>query len=127
MSAGAFVKAFYVDDQERVCPIRVQPETLTFSVAGTSNTGPGGPASAGAPRAKVSGGKRQFGVIARRVYFRFSTGAPASYKAGSVLSLPVLQPSNYAAYKAASISGATGTYLGGTVEVIGVSAEGGRG
>lgn len=127
MSAGAFTKAFYVDDQSRTCPIKVQPETLTFTVAGTANTGPTGPASAGAPRVKVSGGKRQYGVIARKVYFRFTTGGPTGYKPNSVMSLPVLQPSNYAAYKAASISGATGTYLGGTVEVVGVSAEGGRG
>lgn len=127
MSAGAFVKAFYVDDQERVCPIRVQPETLTFTVSGAANTGPVGPSSAGAPRVKVSGGKRQFGVIARKVYFRFTAGAPSTYKPGSILALPVLQASNFGVYKAASVAGTTGTYLNGTVEIVGVSGEGGRG
>lgn len=131
MSQGTFTTALYTDDANIVRPIRVQPETLTFTVAGTANTGPVGPGTAGATRARVSGGKRSYGVVARKVYFKFTGTPPTGYKADSTLAIPVLQPAAYAIYKDAARTQSAGTYaVGGAtaaIKVVGVSAEGGRG
>lgn len=129
---GAFTKAFYTSDAALVHTIRVQPESLTLTMSGTSNTGPVGPASANAPRVRVSGGKRKLGIVARKAYIQFTGTPPTGYKAGSTIAIPILSPTFYATMKAAAIAGTAGTYtaVGSTASpiiCIGVTAEGGRG
>lgn len=117
MSAGNFVRSFYEADNGEIHPIRVQPETVAANV-GAANTAPAGPATVGIS-ARVSGGARQLGLTARKVRLAFTATVPAGYAEDSIITIPVLTP---AAFAAASV-GATGTYLGSAVQVIGRTPE----
>lgn len=117
MSAGNFVRSRYESDSGTIHPIRVQPETLAANV-GAVNAGAAGAVDSPIS-ARVSGGNRQLGLVARRVRVAFTGTLPTGYAENTVLSIPVLTPAAYAA----AISGATGTYLGSPIVVVGRTAE----
>lgn len=125
MSAGPFTETFYTDDYDNVRPIRVQPETLTLSIGGQANSAPTGPATAGAGYVRVSGGKRTYGITPRKVSIRFTGTPPAGYAANQTYRIPVLIPGHWKAYTDPKLQ--TGTYLGVACQVVGKSAETGRG
>jgi hypothetical protein len=102
-----------------VHPIRIQPETLTLTIGGTSNSAPVG--TAVLPSAQVSQGKRKKGINARTVTFKFAAGSePAGYKPESPMSLPWLQ--NNAAFNG-TFAGQTGSYQGADIVVVGTANE----
>lgn len=120
MSAGSFIKSFYNSNKTGdIHPIRIQPETLTLQVAGVTNAAATGPA--GSPiSAQVSQSKRALGLNARTVTFKFTPTAPTNYKAESPITLPWLAGvGDFDTFKA----GDAISYLEGTGEVIGTSAE----
>lgn len=117
MSAGAFTQTTYELNNGDVCAIRVQPETLAANI-GAANAAP--TAARTLPvTAKVSKGNRGFGIKPRTVALKFTTGAPAGYKADSIITIPILQAANWDAIN----DGDTGSYLGGTVQVVYKSPE----
>lgn len=122
MSAGRFELSKY---QARygagtaIHPIQVQPETLLLTIASAANDEPAGEITSPIS-ARVSGGRREVGLNAELVRFTFDEGEePAGYKADGVLTLPLLST----AIRVVAIRGATGTYLGAPITVVGRSAE----
>jgi hypothetical protein len=119
MSAGAFTNSFYLSSElGTVHPIRVQPETISLTLGGQANTAPSGTGAIG-PSAQVSGGKRSIGINARTVSIRL-TAALSGYKADSVIRLPWLANSTFAALVPKVT---TGTYLGTACILVGKSPE----
>lgn len=123
MSSGNFVTSKYqaTYSAAAIHPVRVQPETLLASVAGTVavvNAPPGGAVS-NPIVASVRGSKRGNGLICRRVSIRVVGTPPTNYLANGVTSLPALTP----AFFNAAIKGATVTYLGANWVVTGRSLE----
>ena len=125
MSAGPFTNSFYTSDADFVHPIRIQPETLTLTIGGQANSAPTGPADAGTGFVRVSGGKRTYGITPRKVSIRFTATPPTGYAANQTYRIPVLVPGHYQAYIEPKLQ--TGTYLGVACQVVGKSAESGRG
>ena len=119
MSAGAFVLSFYEDENANIHSIRVQPETLLLSIAGTENTPPTGPADPGFASAQVSKGRNSIGYNARLVSIKFPTNPPDGYKADQIIRLPWLRETTFGAIQA----GQTVTYLGATGVVAGKTPE----
>lgn len=123
MSAGAFDRSRYEDDNGNIWRVRVQPETTSLTIATIPNTPPAGTATAGFPSASVSNNRRKLGVNTRLCRVKFTTTTPTGYDPNGTISLPVLT----LAAKAAFVKDATGTYtLGGTaydVVVVGVTPE----
>ncbi len=115
MSAGAFTDTFYSTDKGGTCNIRLQPETITFSLQGVPEVGPADQEAS----ARVQGSRRSFGIIARKVRVRFTGAVPTGYEPGSVLSIPILTQTAYAAIT----KGDEGTYLGQPVRVLGKTPE----
>lgn len=120
MSSGAFVIETY---QARygggaiTHPIQVQPETVTLVIAGTPNLGASGdPVSP--ISARVSGGRNQIGLNAELVRLKF-VDTPEGYKPDGVITLPLLA----SAIRVKATRGATGTYQGVGIVVLGVSPE----
>lgn len=113
MSAGVFTQATYESDvAANKYPCRVQPETIT---AWNAN---GGVVTAGLPRVRVRGGRREFGVYCRRISGTWTT-APAGYETAGSVVVPVFTK---AAYDAISLN-ASLAYLGGNFVVVGKSPE----
>lgn len=111
MSAGETLSTVYESNNGLFFPIRIQPETETFTLNGVANAAPANPAGAGLPSASVSRGRRSNGVNCRLVRFKFDGTPPPGYLANGVIALPVLQAATYAAYGKTQ----TGTYtLNGT-------------
>lgn len=119
MSSGIFSDSFYSSNElGSVHPIRVQPETIALVLGGQANTAPAGTGAVG-PSAQVSRGKRSIGINARTVSVRL-TAALANYKAGSVISLPWLDNSTFAAL---TPKVTTGTYLATACILVGKTPE----
>jgi hypothetical protein len=119
MSAGVFADSFYESNElGTVHPIRVQPETLALELGGQANAAPDGDAAIG-PSAQVSRGKRSIGINARTVSIRL-TATLTGYKAGSVITLPWLDPTTFADI---TPKATTGTYLATACIVTGKSPE----
>ena len=120
MSSGAFTNTFYETSSENggfVLRARVQPETLAAEIAGTANAGVDGPATAPGS-ATISQGRRTAGVNMRYVTLSWTGDPPADYS-GLTARIPVLDPAVFADWTL----GATGTYLGSAVEVVGRNGE----
>lgn len=117
MSSGRFSRTLYEANAGTFHNIRVQPETI---IAGT-NAAPAGPVTPNAVSAKVSKGKREFGLGARTVTIAWANpdAPPEGYAQNSSIRLPILTP---AAWEALSL-GATFQYAGVQVRVIGKSPE----
>lgn len=123
MSSGNFVISKYqaTYSATAIHPVRVQPETLLASIAGTVavvNSPPSGAVS-NPIVASVRGSKRGNGLVCRRVTMRVSGTPPTGYLANGVTSIPALTPAFYNA----AIKGATMTYLGANWVVTGRSLE----
>lgn len=121
MSAGAFTTALYQTDAGAVAPIRVQPETLAFSIGSETNDAAVGPATT-ALFVKASKSNRAYGVGARKVVVRFTATLPTGYKSDQTYAIPCMQPTIFAA----ATPTATGTYLGQAIEVVSRRAENSR-
>lgn len=120
MSAGEFDRAKYElssDNGGGIASVRVQPETIAATIAGVANDEPAGDVNLPVT-AKVSKGKREFGIGCRTVTLEF-TGTPPDGYSGDPVTIPGLTP----AFFAAAVKGATGTYLSQDVEVVGRSPE----
>jgi hypothetical protein len=118
LSSGNFLRAFYETDSLAICAVSIQPETAALALDGVTNAIPAGPADQLAS-AKVSGSRREIGVICRGVYVEFDGAPPEGYSEGSVIFLPWLQPATFAALP----NNATGTYLGASVRLVGKKPE----
>lgn len=121
MSAGPFLLTFYEASylSTAIHPIRVQEETIAAVIGTVGNTPPAGPAT-NPIQARVSGGRRTIGLLARLIRLRLpATGQPTGYKPSSILTIPAL---NLEVFTAAT-KGAEADYLGVTCTVVGRSAE----
>ena len=121
MSAGAFVKSKYEatpDNGGGIYSVKVQPETLACVIATVANAAPAGAVDQKVS-ARVGGGKRKIGMNCATISLKFTGTLPTGYKMDGILTIPGLTP----AFRAAAAVGATGTYLGQAVEVIGKSPE----
>lgn len=113
MSAGAFVRSKYEASyaNNRVHPIRVQPETITLEVGGIANTPPADAISIPIS-ALVSRNRRARGLIVRTVTLQApATNPPAGYLANGLTTLPCLTEAFFDACAAADDS-TTVDYLG---------------
>lgn len=124
MSAGTYLQdGKYETDGGTVVAARIQPETITLTLNSVANALPTGTVTPGLPSAKVSGGRREFGINARLVRIRFTDTLPPGYAMNGILTLPVLTTAAFNAYDKAQ----TGTYtLEGTdynVRFVGKTAE----
>lgn len=118
MSQGRFTRSKYQSNQTaRIYSIRVQPETLTLTIDGTPNDPPSGDITESVS-ARARGSRRSIGITARAVSVEFTSTLPTGYT-GEPLTVPVMTPS---LFETAAI-GATGTYLGQPIEVIGLRPE----
>lgn len=118
MSAGPFSRSFYADDDGEIHPIRLQPETLAATFAGTANAAPAGPATSDIS-ARVSGSRRGKGLFARYVTIAFTATPPTGYAVGGRYKIAV--PSK-TIYDAIALNGAC-NYLGVAGQVISKTAE----
>jgi hypothetical protein len=120
MSQGSFQIVNYGSNKlSTVHPIRIQPETLTLTIGGVTNSAPIG--SGVLPSAQVSQGKRKKGLNARTVTFKFAPGSqPTGYKPESPITLPWLQ--NNDTFNE-TFAGQTGTYQGSDIVVVGTANE----
>ena len=120
MSQGSFQIVNYGSNKlATVHPIRIQPETLTLTIGGITNSAPVG--SSVLPSAQVSQGKRKKGLNARTVTFKFTAGSqPAGYKPESPITLPWLQ--NNATFNG-TFAGQTGSYQGQDIVIVGTANE----
>lgn len=124
MSAGAYVNGIYVTDQNIAVNISVQPETKSLTLNSIANADGVGPIQAGLPSAKVSGGKRDIGINARKVRIAFTGAVPDGYiGTNGILTLPVLTKTSWDAYEKQT----TGTYtlnaVAYPVEFVGKTPE----
>lgn len=123
MSAGSFIRVAYQAsyNANAVHPIRVQPETLALSVtiAGAAVVNTAATQAITTPTGvRVSAGRRSRGVNARLIRIQFTDVTPEGYKPGSTITLPALNAALLAAP-----NGASGTYQGLPITVIGTSPE----
>lgn len=106
MSSGTFSISRYETDDGEIHPVRVQPETLAATFGTTANAAPSGSVTNN-QRAKVTKGKRQYGIGTRTVTITFAGTPPANYKPYGVITLPVMQKTVWDAIT----DGSTVTYL----------------
>lgn len=119
MSAGAFSLSRYQSDTTaNIFACRVQPETLAAVVATVANAAPAGAVTMPG-RLKLSAGRKAAQVRARKVTLAFTATPPSGYKSGTTVKITAMTP----AFFAACVIGATGTYLGVAVQVVGRTPE----
>lgn len=122
MSAGNFIFSRYRASGlagEPVMIARIQPETQDLVLGGALNE-PGGATVTLPLRVNISGSNNSLGVKPRTVTLRWVDGVPAGYSPSGVLRLPILSA---ALWDAVDPGVTTGTYLGGTVRVVGKQPE----
>lgn len=120
MSAGNFEDGKYEDDSGNVYLCRRQPETSDLILNGQANVDPTGDIDQPIA-ARLTGSSRRYGVKARQVRIRFTAAPPAGYSPDDILTVPVFTLDAFNTMKA--VRGATGTYLGTAVKLVGVSNE----
>lgn len=118
MSEGTFVYTNYERNDGAIQRIRVQPETLGLTIDAVANAAPAGPRDT-AGTVRVGSSRRSFGVTARRVAVRWTGAVPDGYDPNGIIYLPILTPGLFNDI----ILGATGTYLGNSIEVVGTTPE----
>lgn len=123
MSAGPTVPSIYETNEGNFYKCRVQPETLTLVINAVTNVAGAGPVPAKTPSARMTGGRREIGVNARLVRFKFTGTPPTGYKTDGILTLPILTPAVFSGIDRDLL----GTYtLEGTaydIIVVGVTTE----
>jgi hypothetical protein len=118
MSSGEFSNSKYESNSGRVYFAKVQPETLALDIGGSTNDAPAG-AIDQEVSAKMNGSRREIGVNARSVSLSWTASPPTGYDANGVVRVPIMTPTFFDSIT----RGATGTYLGAAVEVVGKSPE----
>lgn len=122
MSAGNFIFSRYRSTSLPGDPVmiaRIQPETQDLVLGGAANE-PGGATVTLPLRVNISGNTNSLGVKPRTVTLRWVTNVPEGYAPNGVLRVPILSPE---LWDAVDPGITTGTYLGGTVRVVGKSPE----
>ena len=119
MSSGPFDDVIYEANSGLFYAARVQPETLGLTLGGTANAAGAGPVTPGLPSARISGGRRSYGVFMRGVRVVVTAAGTSDLSVGSVITLPLLTPDAFAT----AGRGATGTYNGATVRSLGTIPE----
>lgn len=123
MSSGNFVRSRYAATYEdgAIHPIRVQQETIDLNLTG-------GPTVTNAPpvgainnpiSAMVSRSGRGLGLRPRRATFQLTGTAPTGYAEDSIVTLPILNATLFAALS----NGTSVDYLGTTWEVVSTDVE----
>lgn len=118
MSAGAFESGKYQDNDGNIYKCRPQPETKALVINAITNAYPAGAVDAPVS-ARLTGGKRKIGCVARTVTLRWTGAVPEGYEDGGTVTVPVFTAAAYNGYG----PGRTGTYLASSVEVVGRSPE----
>jgi hypothetical protein len=118
MSSGEFSLGFYEGDSGEKHLIRYQPETAIFSLNGTPNTLPAGPATS-IFWAKVTKGKTEYGMAPRKIRIKWTGQPPADYADCETLEIVVFSLS---VYNGATV-GANATYLETPAQIIGKIPE----
>lgn len=117
MSAGRPVLSKYQatsDNGGGIYAITVQPETIAFAIGTTTNAAPAGAVNQ-AVSARASSSRR-IGMNAAGARLSWVGGdAPTGYFTTGTVTIPLLST----AIRAAAVRGATGTYLGKPVVVVG--------
>lgn len=122
MSAGNFIFSRYEVSGLAGNPImiaRIQPETQDLVLGGATNE-PGGATVTLPLRVNISGNRNALGVKPRTVSLRWVDNIPAGYSPNGVLVVPIMSE---ALWESVDPGITTGTYLGGTVRVVGKSPE----
>lgn len=123
MSAGATIPSIYETNQGNFYKCRIQPETLSLVINTVTNVAGAGPVPAKTPSAKMTGGRREIGVNARLVRFKFTVAPPPGYKTDGILTLPILTPTVFNGIDRDQV----GTYTLNTTDyaiiVVGVTTE----
>ena len=116
---GAFLSGKYQSqiDPTKIYGVRVQPETLSLVIASVANAFPTESITE-VLRAKVSKTRREYGQGVAKAYLEFTDALPEGYD-GEPVAVPLLTQ----AIRAVAVTDATGSYLGASVRVIGVSSE----
>lgn len=120
MSSGAFTRTFYGISAENgggVAPIRLQPETLAATIAGTANAAVAGPATQ-AGSVTISQGRRSAGINARYITVAWD-GAPPTDYSGLTARIVVPDPDVYAG----CTLGDAVTYLSTAATIVGRTPE----
>jgi hypothetical protein len=118
MSAGAFTRTFYEDDDGDIHPIRLQPETLAATFASVANAAPAGPVD-NEISAQVTGSRRGLGLFARYVTVKFTATPPTGYVANAFYKIAIPNPTVYAGITVNS----AGEYLETAIQVISKTDE----
>ena len=118
MSSGVFEPGIYTSNAGNFFPCRAQPETKAAVIGGVTNDYGAGPVNQEVS-AKLSGGKRENGCIARTVSLRWTAAPPTGYDPLGTVVIPAFGTAFYNA----SVRNATGTYLGAACRVQGRSPE----
>jgi len=126
MSAGRFTGTRYQASYgagNEIHPIRVQPETISLTINSVANNPPAG-AITNPISAVVSRGSNARGLRPRLVTLRApDTNPPATYLAGGITTVPLLNTA-IAAAAANADDDTTVSYLGiSTWTVVGVASE----
>lgn len=120
MSSGPFVRTFYEVSAENgggIASIRLQPETLAATIAGTVNAAPAGPATVPGS-ATISQGRRSAGINARYVTVAWDGAPPTDY---SGLTARIVVP-DATVYSGAALGSAV-TYLDTAATIVGRTPE----
>lgn len=120
MSAGQFVISKYeLNDGKGVQPIKIQPETLSFTYNATNNAPTADPITSGR-YVYARGAAQQYGVKARRVTFKWVSAVPEGYDPNQRITIPILTE---ALWNDIEPGTATSTYLAATVQIISKTDE----
>jgi len=120
MSAGKFETGRYQLNNGSIAAVRVQPETRTLTIAGSSNDYPAGAATLPGQYALNLGGKRRRPFSARSVTLQWVAAAPTGYDPTSTVRVAIFQQT---VYNDIIRNFSTGTYLGLAVRAVGLSPE----
>lgn len=118
MSSGPFDIGIYEADSGEKHNVKFQPESTVFSIGGSPNTLPAGPATS--PFwAEIGKGKKEYGLRPRKIRIRWTGPPPDDYADCSSLEIVVFDAG---VYTAATI-GSAATYLGATAKIVGKIPE----
>lgn len=118
MSSGAFLLTKYeLNGGATIVPIRVQPDTVSFDVGGTTNAAVGGAINLSVS-AYTRKSTRSYGIGARGVTISWNGSAPADYEDEN-LSIPILSE---AFFNNVNV-GDNATYLGTACTIVSKKQE----
>lgn len=118
MSSGPFDVGIYEADSGEKHNVRYQPESAIFSIGGSPNTLPAGPATS-IFWAKISKGKTEYGLRPRKIKIKWTGEPPADYADCQSLEIVVFSLN---VFNSATI-GSAATYLGTPGKIVGKVPE----